>query len=501
MARDVLDRMLHIARDHGSGLAVTDRDGAITYADFAELAGRFAAAFTGFGAHPRVLILTGRERASYAAMFGALQAGGFYAPGNSESPPAKIRSVIEQFEPDVIVAPEATVAGLGLTRMRVPVVDPAALPAQRLDSARPPHDLAYVIFTSGSTGSPKGVMIGRDSLAHYVEWIIDAVAPRRSDRWSQHPNIGFDLSVFDIYGALSTGGALFPLEGRMDRLMPGAAVRRHGLTIWCSVPSVISLMKQASHVTRENLGTVRLFNFCGEALLAPQVQALFEAVPSAVVQNTYGPTEATVSCTEVKLTPGNLSANLRNNVAIGDAIAGMGIHLVGEAGPAAGEVAEGEIVIDGPQLARGYWRNEAATQRQFRTIDIGGAPRRAYFTGDWAERVDGKIYFRSRVDFQIKHRGRRIELDEINHALRSCGFDNAAATLHNGELHAFVETGADVLDVAGIKRRLGELLEPYAIPGFIHPCRQLPRSANDKIDLPGLLQLLEERGAKTGSGL
>jgi D-alanine--poly(phosphoribitol) ligase subunit 1 len=496
MPTDVLERLQRIARDHGSGLAVTDAAGPIDYAAFVELAGRFAAAFAGFGQHPRVLILTGRERASYAAMFGALMAGGFYAPGNSESPAAKIRAVIEQFEPDVIVAPVNAIADLALTRSAVPVVDPANLPTAPLATARAPHDLAYVIFTSGSTGTPKGVMIGRDSLAHYVDWIVDAVEPRRDDRWSQHPNIGFDLSVFDIYGALSTGGALFPLDGRMDRLMPGPAVRRHGLTIWCSVPSVISLMKQGGHVTAANLGTVRLFNFCGEALLAPQVNALLEAVPASVVQNTYGPTEATVSCTEVKLSPGNLADNLRSNVTIGPAIPGMGIHLVGGAGQA--EAVEGEIVITGPQLARGYWRNDEATQRQFRTIDVDGASQRAYFTGDWAERVDGNIYFRSRVDFQIKHRGRRIELDEINHALRSCGFDNAAAALHGGELHAFVETAADTLDVADIQRQLGALLEPYAIPGFIHPCRQLPRSANDKIDLPGLLRLLDARTIEAG---
>jgi D-alanine--poly(phosphoribitol) ligase subunit 1 len=431
-------------------------------------------------------------------MFGAMLAGGFYAPGNSESPAAKIHAVIEQFEPDVIVASAKTVSDLGLIRLAVPIVDPAGLPAGELATARPSHDLAYVIFTSGSTGTPKGVMIGRDSLAHYVDWIVDAVEPRRDDRWSQHPNIGFDLSVFDIYGALATGGALFPLEGRMDRLMPGAMVRRNGLTIWCSVPSVISLMKQGGHVTPENLSSIRLFNFCGEALLGPQVNAILEAVPSAVVQNTYGPTEATVSCTEVKLSLDNLASNLRSNVTIGTAIDGMDIHLVDGKEPGLAEADEGEIVISGVQLARGYWRNEETTQRQFRTIEIGGAQRRAYFTGDWAERVGGKIYFRSRVDFQIKHRGRRIELDEINHALRSCGFDNAAAALHGGDLHAFVETDAQTLDVAAIKQRLGEFLEPYAIPGFIHPCRQLPRSANDKIDLPGLMRLLEER--VTGAG-
>lgn len=482
---DPVDALLGHAGANGRRLAVQDARGSVEYADFVDLALRYGAAIAAFGDHPRILILLPRDRDAYASMFGAMMAGGYYAPGNLEAPPAKTLSLIEEFEPEVICTTPELARNYGLETRKIPLVFPGTLPAGGLQRPRKPHDLAYVIFTSGSTGVPKGVMIPRPALAHYISWIVAALSPTPDDRWSQHPNLAFDLSVFDIYGALCTGGALFPLDGRLDRLMPAKAVRRHNLTIWCSVPSVISLMNQAGQVTRENLGSVRAFNFCGEPLLEQQVRALFDAVPDAVVQNTYGPTEATVSCTEVKLTPANLEQNLRTNIAIGDAIPGMNLRLIGGDAPEAGE-----IVITGPQLAAGYWRNREATDRQFRNVTIDGVQTRGYFTGDWAKRIDGKIFFRSRIDFQVKFRGRRLELEEVDAALRKCGFENSVTLLHEDDLHSFVETADAEIDRPALRERLANYLESFAIPAHIHALPQLPRNANDKIDVSALLRTL-----------
>ena len=268
--------------------------------------------------------------------------------------------------------------------------------------------------------------------------------------------------------------------------MPAMAIRKNRLTIWDSVPSVVDIMRHGRQLTAENLASLRLMTFCGEPLLPDHLDAIFQARPDLCVHNSYGPTEATVSCTLIRLNAGNYQAACSSSVAIGEAIDGMEVHLVGGDTPD-----EGEIAIVGPQLALGYWNNPAATEAAFRPLVVDGQPRRAYFTGDWAMRVDGKIYFRSRIDFQVKINGYRLELDEINAALRKSGFVAAATALINHELHAFIETAGDV-DETALRQSLSSLLEPHAVPKFFHPLAHLPRSANDKVDVKALIHAFAE---------
>jgi D-alanine--poly(phosphoribitol) ligase subunit 1 len=223
-----------------------------------------------------------------------------------------------------------------------------------------------VTFTSGSTGLPKGVMVSRTALNHYVSWAIGADIVRPDDRVSQHPNIAFDVSVTDIYGALSQGATLFPIAGASDRLMPARMIQREGITVWNSVPSVVNLMMQAGEVTTAMLRSVRLFNFLGEPLLREQLRAIFAARPDVAVNNTYGPTEATVSMTHLRLTASDYEAVCTTSVALGEAIADMGLHLVGGSHPD-----EGELVITGPQLADGYWNDPERSAAVFRPLETG----------------------------------------------------------------------------------------------------------------------------------
>ena len=160
---------------------------------------------------------------------------------------------------------------------------------------------AYVIFTSGSTGAPKGVEISRAALNHYVRWIELSMAPSTDDRWSQHPSIGFDLSVLDVFGALCFGATLVPLTRSADRLLPATAIQRNELTIWNSVPSIIDLMAQADQLDKEHLSSLRLLSYCGEPLYSHQLEDIFAAVPNVNIHQTYGPSEATVSMTLLQL--------------------------------------------------------------------------------------------------------------------------------------------------------------------------------------------------------
>jgi D-alanine--poly(phosphoribitol) ligase subunit 1 len=492
---DIAELILAQAKARPDHPAVVDRGKTYSYRDLLALAGGLGAAFRKLGDHPRVMILLDQGYEAFAAKIGTVLAGGVYSPANSQSPIAKLQAIAAQFKPDAVVASPARYRELlGAATDGPPLIDPAAALPPPMTEAAKAHDLIYVMFTSGSTGAPKGVMVPRSAVNHYARWIAETVLPRPEDRWSQHPNIAFDMSQFDIYGALTSGGTLYPFNSATDRMMPALGIKRNGITIWNSVPSVVSQMVQAGQMTRENLASLRLMNFCGEALLPEHLDAIFAARPDLPVHNTYGPTEATISCTLLKLDSANYRSHCRATVAIGDPITAMGIHLIG--GPSADE---GEIVITGPQLARGYWENPEITAKAFREVEIAGKKTLGYFAGDWAKRVDGDVYFHGRIDFQVKIRGMRLELQEIDAALRKCGFRNAATTLIDEQIHAFLETDLAEIDDADLRRRLAEHLEPHAIPSIFHLHESLPRNANDKIDVKSLIQAQRDRVSAGGA--
>jgi D-alanine--poly(phosphoribitol) ligase subunit 1 len=482
---DPFDLFRIAAERHGARPAVHEKGGDLSYAELMDRVRRLGARLArADDAHPRVAILLPQGAWAYAAMFASLMAGGVYVPLNLQMPPEKINRVLDLVDPHVIVSSAATETGFVGAAHKPKITLVEDLAEDRLDDARPANDLAYVIFTSGSTGDPKGVMIGRESLTHYIRWAHDAMAVTPEDRWSQHPNIAFDLSVLDIYGALCAGACLYPMVSRRDRLMPAKAIKTYGLTIWNSVPSVVDLMSQGGQLTEENLGSLRLATFCGEPLLASHLESLFAAKPSLDVHNTYGPTEATVSFTLLKLTKETFAGHCRASVAIGAAIPGMHLLLAGNTED------EGEIVAVGPQVARGYWKDPAQTKDRFFKTEIGGKTMSAYRTGDWGKRVDGDLYFESRIDRQIKRAGFRLELGEIEAAIRSAGAPATCAIHVDGEIIAFLE-GEDPGLCDRVAARIGDYLPAYAIPDRFELIAALPRNANDKIDAGALAKRLE----------
>jgi D-alanine--poly(phosphoribitol) ligase subunit 1 len=483
MPSDVVDLFLGRAQAAPDATAIVTSAGSLSYGALERRVRAFAAVFAERPS-PKVLLALPQSSDAYACMCAAGLAGGFYTPLNMASPLEKMRRIAAQLEPDLVVGAPQILETLAVRGARL--LDPATLDeTRRLEGAGTRHDLAYVLFTSGSTGEPKGVMIPRAALAHFTAW-LGTLGIGAGDRVAQHANIAFDLSVFDIYGALCHGAALHPLDVEGDRLMPARFVKRHAITVWSSTPSAIGAMMRARQVTADNLASVRLFSFCGEPLLKEHLDALFAAVPTATVQNTYGPTEATVSMTMLRLDAGDYAEHCAASVALGDAVPGMEIVLAG------GSTAEeGEIVIVGPQLARGYWRDAQMSTKSFRAVSARD-PRLGYFTGDWAWRRGGDLFFRERVDFQVKVRGFRVELEEVAAAIRDCGYPVACVFKRGETLAAIVEADA-AFDEAGLRARLQSKLEPHAIPERIVSVDVIGLNENGKLDRRRAAELLEER--------
>lgn len=485
MATDVIDLFLRAASDHADRPAIASVTHVLTYAELKNRVDSLAFELLAVNSHPRVAIYLPQGEWAYAAMFATLLAGGVYAPINLGHPESRQSKVIQTFDPHVIVVDGKSRLPAAIQSDRqMRIVSVEELQSQTLKTIPTPDNLAYVMFTSGSTGQPKGVMIQRSALSHYVEWAHEAMQVKPEDRWSQHPNIGFDLSVLDVYGALCAGAALFPLTARKHRLLPATAIADFELTIWNSVPSVIDLMLRANQVDGKHLQSLRLMTFCGEPLLRQHLASIFAVRPDLVVHNTYGPTEATVSTTLIKLTVSNFHRYSKDSVALGEPIGDMRVYL--EEGETADE---GELVIAGPQVAQGYWKDEMRTLMSFFEGSVDGVMERCYKTGDLVERIDGNLYFVSRMDRQIKRHGNRIELGDIDVALRQAGAPAACTVFVSGWLVGFVEN-VDEDHLNEVSSRLRQLLPSYALPDELLSVPVLPRNSNDKIDPAALEQVV-----------
>jgi D-alanine--poly(phosphoribitol) ligase subunit 1 len=482
--KDPVVRFMENVRLNPNHPAVVQDTGSVSYGEIGSLTARIAATISDICEKPRVLVYLPKGADAYAAMFATLMAGGYYSPINIDAPVHRHVEVLHQFCPDVIVSTKKLVLDLPIADIESEFVDIDNLSSDELGEPLAAHELAYVIFTSGSTGQPKGVMIPRSGLSHYTEWAVNNMCVSPEDRWSQHPNIAFDLSVLDIYGALCGGATLYPLTSKKDKLLPADFIKRHQLTIWNSVPSVVDLMIKARQVTKENFASLRLLTFCGEPLYPRHLDAIFCANDRVLVHNTYGPTEATVSCTLIRLTASNYKDVCGGNVALGQPIPGMEVMLMG------GSSDEGELVILGEQLALGYWQNGSETAKAFISISVEGVDRRAYRTGDWVTKRDSEYYFAGRIDSQIKIRGNRVELDEIDSTILKIGYGNSCTVFVNNQLHSFIQTKR-LPEFLEFKERLSRHLPEYEIPAHIHVIESFPVNSNDKIDRLQLGELID----------
>mgnify|MGYP005632442875 CR=1 FL=1 len=482
---DVIDRFLAQVQNHPDEPAVLDRDSTISYAELERLARRIATRLSQLGEHPRVVINLPQCAEAYAAMLGTLMAGGYYIPLNVSLPEFRKTSIIEQVEPEVFIGDLGGITFSPQVKERLTALSLDDLPKDEIVSTRPHAELAYIMFTSGSTGQPKGVMIKRTGLNGLIDWSIPVNNFGPGDRVGQFSNLGFDFSVYDMYTTLGSGAALAALGTKKDRFMPALSIKELGLTVWHSVPSVVDLMSQAKQVTPENLKSLRLMTFLGEPLRPQHLEILFEANPDMTIFNTYGPTEITVLCTHVAMQADNFTESCDSTVALGDTIPGWRIVL--EGGP---NEDEGEIVISSEFNALGYWKKPELTEKVFRTIELDGEVVPAYFTGDWAERVGGKLYFRNRIDRQVKIYGHRIELDEIDYWVRESGMVNACSVVKDDKIYTFLETTQPV-DAEVIRKVIVSRLPTYAVPAKFIELSQFPRNQNDKIDVKALATLLD----------
>ena len=510
---------LRSAEIHADRLFYSDRGVDITYRAMGDKVARLASFLSAAGRPRRVGILATRSAEAYAGILAAGLAGAAYVPLNLKWPEARIVALLDMLELDALVvdvngAALLTPAVLRAAPARIVIADAAGevqgegrhiVRLGEIDSeplGKPAFvaadEPAYVIFTSGTTGMPKGVMISAGSLRSYLDQSRGWTGLTPDDRLAETCDVTFDLSVHNLFLCVEAGASLHVLTA-LEMLAPGRFVRSRGLTVWMSVPTLIAMMRRSGALKPGMFPSLRLSIFCGEPLPAAAAQGWAQAAPNGVVENIYGPTEATVVCLRRRFTGDDALTPGRAIVAIGTPYETMEVAILDARQRPVADGTPGEIALAGPQLAIGYLGEPELTADRFRQID----GRRWYLTGDLGMRdAAGTFHHLGRTDNQIKVKGNRIELEEVETHLRRAARTDMVAVVGwpvvDGAAQGLVGFCDSTLPPENIAAAMATTLPRYMVPNPIHILTTLPVNINGTVDRRALRARLDEAGGEPG---
>ena len=478
--------------------AIAIDDGSKTaYRELREQAEQVAASLRayGVGRGDFVGICVGRSAELLAVVLGVLASGAAYVPLDPAYPKERLRFMTTDCSARVVICDasfanfydsELFESGL-LTEAKLTLLSPKVLlqpqtqPAQ--SASVEPEDLAYLLYTSGSTGQPKGVMIRHSNAVNLARWARDAFSDEDRSRILFSTSLSWDLSIFEIFASLAWGGTLVVVNNALTLAEVGPELE---VTLVNTSPSVMSRLIQH----RPLPDSVRVVTLAGEILHRELVDRLYQRSESLRVWNLYGPTETTTFSTG-----GLVDRSETSSPAIGQPLLNTSVYLLDEQMQPveAGQV--GEIWIGGEGVAAGYLHRPKLTAEVFVPDPFEEEPKgNLYRTGDQARaRADGSVVVLGRLDHQVKLRGRRIELSEIDvQFLQDPAVDEAVTVVRQigtsePRLVAYLVAGQGCeIDEEQVRTALEQNLPPHMVPALIEVLDQLPLSPNGKIDRAAL---------------
>ena len=483
------DRCIHElfeqqATRNPDAVAVVFDERQMTYGELDARANRLAHHLSTLGVGPDVLVGLCAERSLdlVVGLMAILKAGGAYVPLDPRYPEERLRFILQDTGLPVLLTQRSLTGKFPAARCAVVFLDaplPQAGPGGPARLASPDR-LAYVIYTSGSTGVPKGVAIEHRNTVSFLHWVRAAFTDEELAGVLCSTSICFDLSVFELFGALCWGGKAILVETALDL---AACPRRQEVTLVNSVPSVIQTLLEAQRLP-ESVTTV---NLCGEPLRAALVDALYASPHVRRVHDLYGPTETTTYSTWTLRAP-------RQRETIGVPIANTQVYLLDACLNPVPIGVTGELCIGGHGVARGYLNRPELTAERFVPDPFRAGPgARLYRTGDLARhRPDGNIELLGRADSQVKLRGFRIELGEIEMVLTRHPQVRAAAVIVREDLPgekrlaAYVVARDATVAVADLRAWLERQLPDYMVPTAFVALPALPLTPNGKVDRKAL---------------
>lgn len=498
--KNILELLQTTAAVHSDKTAVIAEDGCCSWQELlrgSQSAGTALAARLG----PRtpVPVLMEKGRHALCAFFGAAQAGCFYVPLSPTLPQPRLRQVLEVLQPPCIIADRAhcTLAAQLLPAGEVLLIEellrtpPAPAVLDRVQAGMTDLDPLYCLFTSGSTGTPKGVAVSHRAVLDFISSFTALFGIGADDVIGNQAPFDFDVSVKDIYSAMQTGAALVVIPRRLFS-QPAALMDylcAHRVTTLTWAVSALCLVSTLHGLEYRAPDSVRRVLFSGEVMPPAHLRRWMEHLPQAAFVNLYGPTEITCNCTYHRI---ERKASYSAGIPLGRPFPNRRVFLLDGAGHEicrAGQT--GEICVSGAGLALGYYNAPEQTAQAFvQHPDNRRYAERIYRTGDMGRYDEqGALYFCGRKDFQIKHMGHRIELEEIERAAAAidgvtqccCVFD-----AQKSRLHGFYTGHAES---AAVFTRLSVQLPGFMLPRTLERLEQLPLTENGKADRARLLAI------------
>lgn len=446
---------------HSERIAYIVGDESITYGELRRRAEESAELLKREGSAP-VIIFGGKEISMLVSLLACLISGRTYIPVDRFMPEARIEQIIESSGASLLLSEyDADFHGItccsldGLERFR----NSPPMPQN--------SDIAYIIFTSGTTGEPKGVPISLSNLENFVDWLnqLEPLCGYRDITVLNQASFSFDLSVADLFYSLTNGHTLAALE-TSDTTEIYTVIGRNQVNVCVVTPTFMKLCLLDPLFCAENFPSLKCVYFCGETLEPKTVRKLWERFPTLEIINAYGPTEATSAVTAVRILRDMLDSPLLP--------VGQAEHYAAEI-----EIDDDEIVLKGKSVFGGYLNGAAGGYYSENGVNC-------YRTGDLGYIENGFLYCRGRKDSQIKYKGYRIELSDIERNIgRISGVQDCAAAAvrsSDGTVKHIAAYIVGTVDAEEIRRTLKTMLPAYMIPKTIRFLEKLPVNANGKTD-------------------
>ncbi|MEU1049824.1 amino acid adenylation domain-containing protein [Streptomyces sp. NPDC005897] len=453
----------------------------LTYAELNTRANRLARHLQTLGARPGAVVAVSVPRSVelIVTLLAVLKAGAAYLPLDPDYPASRLAYMLDDAAPVCAVTDRAgrlpddtgteVVVLAGLDVSSYSWTDPG----RALTPAHP----AYVIYTSGSTGRPKGVVVPHRAIDNRLRWMQHAYGLTAGDRVLQKTPSSFDVSVWEFFWPLREGATLVVAEpgGHKDPVYLARLIREQAVTTCHFVPSMLQVFLGAPGAA-DCADALRRVFCSGEALPRETVSSFARALPGVELHNLYGPTEAAVDVTYHACDPADPGP-----VPIGRPVWNSRLYVLDAALQPCPPGVPGELYLAGAQLADGYLGRPELDATRFVADPFGPAGTRMYRTGDLARWTDeGEVEYLGRTDHQVKLRGQRIELGEIDAALAARpGVDAACALVRGDRLVGYVTGGADP---AGVRAALARELPEYMVPAAVVALDAFPLSPNGKLD-------------------
>jgi amino acid adenylation domain-containing protein len=517
--------LIESARTSPERTAIQTSDVSVTYGELVQRAGKVVSQIQRCGSRPgdRIGLLADKCVECYIGLYAILMSGCAYVPLDRRAPADRLAYIIDDCEIKLLVCTRKGLQALTSTSDGIASVEAILLldadspdsfagreviGATEIASSDPDTsqhivdtDLAYILYTSGSTGQPKGVMISHAVSMSFVRWAAHQAGVTAHDRISGHAPLHFDLSIFDIFATAKEAATLLPVPDGAStfpsRLTDWMIDKE--ITIWYSVPSILSMMAKQSGFDARSFPALRVLLFAGEVFPAKYLRMWVAQCPDTTFMNWYGPTETNVITSYTVNTP---AGEIDKPVPIGKATANAALFLADDDGNVLeGKGVVGELFARGPCVALGYWGDDSKTREKFSSNTRQPWLRdRVYRTGD---RVsvddDGNYIYQGRADHQVKCRGYRIELGEIEAALyKDKSIQEAAVvpvpddTIGN-RLVAFVSSASFTRAVpVEVIDNVMKFLPQYMLPDRFEVLEQLPKTSNGKVDRQLLSRYAEQ---------